>query len=87
MRGEPNIATVAALIGDPARAAILLALADVALCRQTSLSPSLAYRPRRPARICASCWRAACLRSSARVATATPGSLGQGWRLRWKAWH
>jgi DNA-binding transcriptional ArsR family regulator len=28
MRGEPNIATVAALIGDPARAAILLALAD-----------------------------------------------------------
>jgi DNA-binding transcriptional ArsR family regulator len=28
MRGEPNIAAVAALIGDPARAAILLALAD-----------------------------------------------------------
>jgi len=28
MRYEPNIATVAALIGDPARAAILLALAD-----------------------------------------------------------
>jgi DNA-binding transcriptional ArsR family regulator len=28
MRGEPNIATVAALIGDPARAAILGALAD-----------------------------------------------------------
>jgi DNA-binding transcriptional ArsR family regulator len=28
MRGEPNIATVAALIGDPARAAILAALAD-----------------------------------------------------------
>jgi DNA-binding transcriptional ArsR family regulator len=28
MRGDPNIATVAALIGDPARAAMLLALAD-----------------------------------------------------------
>jgi DNA-binding transcriptional ArsR family regulator len=28
MRGEPNIATTAALIGDPARAAILAALAD-----------------------------------------------------------
>ena len=28
MRGEPNIAAAAALIGDPARAAILLALAD-----------------------------------------------------------
>lgn len=28
MRGEPNIATAAALIGDPARAAILTALAD-----------------------------------------------------------
>ncbi|HZS83067.1 MAG TPA: helix-turn-helix transcriptional regulator [Stellaceae bacterium] len=28
MRGEPNIAAVAALIGDPARAAIQLALAD-----------------------------------------------------------
>src|SRR3569832_1883791 len=28
MRGEPNIAAVAALIGAPARAAILLALAD-----------------------------------------------------------
>jgi DNA-binding transcriptional ArsR family regulator len=28
MRGEPNIAAVAALIGDPARAAILTALAD-----------------------------------------------------------
>jgi DNA-binding transcriptional ArsR family regulator len=28
MRGDPNIAAVAALIGDPARAAILLALAD-----------------------------------------------------------
>jgi DNA-binding transcriptional ArsR family regulator len=28
MRGDPNIATVAALIGDPARAAILAALAD-----------------------------------------------------------
>ena len=28
MRGEPNLATVAALIGDPARAAILTALAD-----------------------------------------------------------
>jgi len=28
MRGEPNIAATAALIGDPARAAILLALAD-----------------------------------------------------------
>ena len=28
MRGEPNIAAVAALIGDPARSAILLALAD-----------------------------------------------------------
>ena len=28
MRGEPNIATVAALIGDPARAAILVVLAD-----------------------------------------------------------
>lgn len=28
MRGDPNIATVAALIGDPARAAILMAVAD-----------------------------------------------------------
>jgi DNA-binding transcriptional ArsR family regulator len=28
MRGEPNIATIAALIGDPARAAILTALTD-----------------------------------------------------------
>src|SRR6266851_5272237 len=28
MRGEPNLASVAALIGDPSRAAMLMALAD-----------------------------------------------------------
>ena len=48
MRGEPNIAVVAALIGDPARAAILAALADGRalpageLAAASGLSPSAA---------------------------------------------
>jgi DNA-binding transcriptional ArsR family regulator len=48
MRGEPNIATVAALIGDPARAAILGVLADGRalpageLAASSGLSPSAA---------------------------------------------
>src|SRR5579872_456402 len=48
MRGEPNVATVAALIGDPARAAILAALADGRalpageLAASAGLSPSAA---------------------------------------------
>lgn len=48
MRGEPNVASVAALIGDPARAAILAALADGRalpageLAAAAGLSPSAA---------------------------------------------
>ena len=48
MRGDPNIATAAALIGDPARAAILAALADGRalpageLATAAGLSPSAA---------------------------------------------
>lgn len=48
MRGEPNVATVAALIGDPARAAILSVLADGRalpageLAAAAGLSPSAA---------------------------------------------
>jgi DNA-binding transcriptional ArsR family regulator len=45
MRGEPNIATVAALIGDPARAAILGVLADGRALPAGELSASSGLSP------------------------------------------
>jgi hypothetical protein len=77
-RGEADIAGAAALLADPTRARVLVALSDGRALPASVLAAEAGVTPQ-AARNWPACWTPACWRWSAPAATATTGSPRRRW--------